>query len=239
MTCPATPEKMRIAGGPSRRQPRIVATMPATMSGGRSRSDSVRQPIPTPISTAEVMAAFRAGLGLGGRPESAKVTGRRATVLPGHQAAAVAATTARNAVVATNPQGTLRVSTRWSIADSSVGATIAHTTMPTIVPASAASAPTTAPLAKSTSRTCFGVAPVAAKMPSCRSRRCATTANPAAPTSEASRRKTVATENIANASTGRASGRVADWTIDESPLSSRDCAKDGRTLRSHRPEPVT
>ena len=53
---------MRIAGGPRSRQPRIVVTIPATISGGRSRSESARQPIPTAISTAAAIAAWRAGL---------------------------------------------------------------------------------------------------------------------------------------------------------------------------------
>ena len=76
--------------------PRIVATSPATMSGGLSRLDSARQPMPTAISAAAAIAEWRAGLGLGGRPESASMTGRRATVRPGHQAAAVAPRTARS-----------------------------------------------------------------------------------------------------------------------------------------------
>ena len=80
---------MRIAAGPSSRQPRIVATIPPTISGGRSRSDSASETIPTPISTAAAIAAWRAGLGRGGRPDSASMTGMRAAVRAGHQAAAV------------------------------------------------------------------------------------------------------------------------------------------------------
>ena len=81
----------------------MVATIPATMSGGLSRLDSARQPMPTAISAAAAMAEWRAGLGLGGRPESASMTGRRATVRPGHQAAAVAPRTAQDCGHAADP----------------------------------------------------------------------------------------------------------------------------------------
>ena len=82
----------------------IVATIPATMSGGLSRLDSARQPMPTAISAAAAIAEWRAGLGFGGRPESASMTGSRATVRPGHQAAAIAPRTARRTVSAISPQ---------------------------------------------------------------------------------------------------------------------------------------
>ena len=97
----------------------IVATIPATMSGGLSRCDSARQPMPTAISAAAAIAEWRAGLGLGGRPESASVTGSRATVRPGHQAAAMAPRSARRTVSAISAHGRLSRSTRWSTADSS------------------------------------------------------------------------------------------------------------------------
>ena len=143
----------------------IVATIPATMSGGLSRFDSARQPMPTAISAAAAIAEWRAGLGLGGRPESASVTGSRATVRPGHQAAAIAPKSARRTVSAISSHGRLSRSTRWSTADSSVGANTTHSARPTSVPQSAAIAPTMAPLAMSTRRRCFCVAPIAASMP--------------------------------------------------------------------------
>ena len=46
--------------------------------------------MPTAINAAAAIAEWRAGLGVGGRPESASMTGSRETVRPGHQAAAVA-----------------------------------------------------------------------------------------------------------------------------------------------------
>ena len=180
--------------------PRIVATRPATMSSGWSRLDSARQPMPTAMSTAAAMAEWRAGLGLGGRAESASTTGTRATARAGHQAAAVAPRTARRAAMAIRPHGRLSRSMRWSTADSSVGAKTTQSARPAIVPMSAAIVPTSAPFHNKTRRTCFCVAPRAASMPSWRRRRCATTAKPAAATSEARSRKTVATENIANVS---------------------------------------
>ena len=197
---PATAEKVRIASGPSSRVPRIVATSPATIRGGLSRPESARQPMPTAKSAAAAIAEWRAGLGLGGRPESASTTGRRAIVRPGHQAAAVAPTSARRAAATISPQGRLSRSMRWPTADSSVGAKTSQSARPPIVPTIAAIVPTTAPLVNSTSRMCFCVAPTAASMPSWRSRRCATTAKPAAATSNARNRKTVATENIASVS---------------------------------------
>ena len=156
--------------------------------------------MPTAISTAAAIAERCAGFGLGGRPESASMTGRRATVRPGHQAAAVAPTTARTTAIAIRAHGRLSRSMRWSTADSSVGANTTQSARPAMVPMKAATVPTTAPFVNSTRRRCFSVAPMAASMPSWRSRRCATTANPAAATSEARRRKTVATENISNVS---------------------------------------
>ena len=60
--------------------------------------------MPTAISAAAAIAEWRAGLGLGGRPESASMTGRRATARPGHQAAAVAPTIARRTVSAIRPR---------------------------------------------------------------------------------------------------------------------------------------
>ena len=143
----------------------IVATIPATISGGLSRFESARQPMPTAISAAAAIAEWRAGLGLGGRPESASVTGSRATVRPGHQAAAIAPKSARRTVSAISSQGRLSRSTRWSTADSSVGANTTHSARPMSVPQSAAIAPTMAPLAMSTRRRCFCVAPIAASMP--------------------------------------------------------------------------
>ena len=128
--------------------PRIVATSPATMSSGLSRSDSARQPMPTAISTAAAMAEWRAGLGLGGRPESASTTGTRATARPGHQAAAVAPMTARTTAIAIRPHGRLSRSMRWSTADSSVGAKTTQSARPAIVPMSAAIVPTRAPFDK-------------------------------------------------------------------------------------------
>ena len=70
--------------------PRIVATIPAMMSGRLLRSESTRLPIPATIRTAATIAEWCAGFGSGGRAESASVTGTRATARPGHQAAAVA-----------------------------------------------------------------------------------------------------------------------------------------------------
>ena len=116
--------------------------------------------MPTAISAAAAIAAWRAGLGFGGRPESASMTGRRATVRAGHQAAAVAARTARTTVSAISAQGRLSRSIRWPTADSSVGATATQSARPTIVPQTAAIAPTMAPLAISTRRRCFCVAPI-------------------------------------------------------------------------------
>ena len=110
--------------------PRIVATIPATISGGLSRSESARPPMPAAISAAATIAEWRAGLGLGGRAESASVTGRRATVRPGHQAAAVAPRTATRTVSASSAQGRLSRSMRWSTADSSVGANATQSARP-------------------------------------------------------------------------------------------------------------
>ena len=170
------------------------------ISGGLSRPERARQAMPAAISAAAAIAECRAGLGLGGRPESASRTGRRATVRPGHQAAAVAPTIATRPAMAIRTHGRLNRSMRWSTADSRVGAKTSQSPRPAIVPMTAASVPTTAPFVNITRRRCFPVAPTAASMPSWRSRRCATTANPAAATSDARRRKTVATENIANVS---------------------------------------
>ena len=111
--------------------------------------------MPTAISAAAAIAECRAGLGLGGRPESASRTGRRATVRPGHQAAAVAPTIARRPAIAIRTHGRLSRSMRWSTADSSVGAKTSQSPRPAIVPMTAAIVPTTAPLVKSTRRRCF------------------------------------------------------------------------------------
>jgi hypothetical protein len=54
---PAKAEKMRIAGGPRRRQPTIVATIPAMMSGGLSRLESASEAMPTAINAAAAIAA--------------------------------------------------------------------------------------------------------------------------------------------------------------------------------------
>ena len=87
-------EAAGIAGGPRRGAEEIVATIPATMSGTASRSDSARQATPTAISP-----AGRDGrLASGPRPGRSRREGERdrdaATVRPGHQAATVAPTTA-------------------------------------------------------------------------------------------------------------------------------------------------
>ncbi len=190
--------------------PRIVAKVPAMMSGVLLRSESTRLAIPAAINTAARMAEWCAGFGLGGRAESASVTGTRATARPGHQAAAVAPRTATRTTIASSVQGRLSRSMRWSTAGSSVGAIASQSARPATVPISAPIAPTTAPLVSSTSRRCLSVAPVAASMPSWRSRRCAITAKPAAATSVDRSRKTVATENIARASAARLALRVSD-----------------------------
>ena len=65
------------------------------MKSGLSRLDNAREPMPTAISAAAAKAEACAPRP-GGRPESASMTGRRATVRPGHQAAAVAPPTARS-----------------------------------------------------------------------------------------------------------------------------------------------
>ena len=93
-------------------QPNVDARMPVTMSGGRSRSDSASDTTPAAISTAAAIAAWRAGRGLGGRPESASITGTREAVRPGHHAAPAAPTTARSAAATTSPHGMLSRSMR-------------------------------------------------------------------------------------------------------------------------------
>ena len=94
--------------------------------------------MPAAISAAAAIAEWRAGLGCGGRPESASMTGRRATVRPGHQAAAVAPRIARRTTIASSAHGRLSRSMRWSTADSSVGAKASQSARPAIVPMSAA-----------------------------------------------------------------------------------------------------
>jgi hypothetical protein len=61
------------------------------MSGRVLRPESTSATIPATINTAARIAEWCAGFGLGGRAERARVIGTRATALPGHQAAAVAA----------------------------------------------------------------------------------------------------------------------------------------------------
>ena len=188
--------------------PRIVARIPATMSGGVFRLESTRLPTPAAINTTATIAEWCAGFGLGGRAERASVTGTRTTARPGHQAAAVAPTTATRRIMASSVQGRLSRSRRWPSAGSSAGAIASQSVRPTIVPISAPIAPTIAPFHSSTSRRCFSVAPTAASMPSWRSRRRAMTAKPAAAMSEANSTNTVATENISSASAGRSLPRV-------------------------------
>ena len=195
------------------------------MSGGLSLLDSARQPMPIAIRAAAATAEWRAGLGLGGRPERASVTGTRATARPGHQAAAVAPRTATRTTIASSVHGRLSRSRRWSSAVSSVGTSANQSPRPTTVPSSAPIAPTTAPLVITTSRRCFSVAPIAASMPSWRSRRCAMTAKPAAATSEARSRNTVATENISSSSAGLSLPRII-WSTTAGP-GSRSWAQSG------------
>src|SRR4029453_9893224 len=147
-----------------------------------SRLERASEATPAAIRAAAAIAEWRAGRGRGGRPEGASPTGGRAAARPGHQAAAVAPNVARRTVAAITHQGRLSRSTRWSSADSSVGANTSHAATPWVPPTTAAIAPTMAPFASSTSRSCFSVAPTAASMPSCRSRRWATTAKPAGAT---------------------------------------------------------
>ena len=92
--------------------PRIVATIPAMMSGRLLRSESTRLPIPATIKTAATIPEWCAGFGSGGRAESASVTGTRATARPGHQAAAVAPTIATKTTSASRVQGRLSRSRR-------------------------------------------------------------------------------------------------------------------------------
>ena len=102
------------------------------MSSALSRSASTRLPIPAAISTTATIAEWRAGFGLGGRAERARVTGTRATARPGHQAAAVAQRTATTAIIASSAQGRLSRSRRKSSAGSSVGATATQSASPAI-----------------------------------------------------------------------------------------------------------
>ena len=71
------------------------------------------------------------------------------------------------------------------------------------MPATAATAPTVAPLASSTSRRCLLVAPTAASMPSWRRRRWATTTKPAAAIRATSSRTTVARASAPAAAVAR------------------------------------
>ena len=70
--------------------PRAIASAPAMISGGRDWLASARQTTPASISSPASRAGRRAGLGRGGRPDRARVTGSRAATRAGHQAAPVA-----------------------------------------------------------------------------------------------------------------------------------------------------
>src|SRR5262245_66042766 len=94
--------------------PRIAARRPATTSGGLSRWDSTRQVIAIAIRAAAAIAECRAGLGLGGRPESVSTTGRRAIARAGHQAAALAQTTARRPDSAVRQHRRSWTAARWT-----------------------------------------------------------------------------------------------------------------------------
>ncbi len=157
--------------------------------------------MPTAISAAAAIAEWRAGLGLGGRPESASMTGRRATVRPGHQAATVAPTIARSD--GHRDQSPRKAEPVDAMVDRGLECRGEHDPEREARdrPDECGDRPDDGAVGRAArDGGASAVAPTAASMPSWRSRRCATTAKPAAATSEARRRKTVATENIANVS---------------------------------------
>ena len=137
------------------------------------------------------MARRCAGLGRGGRPDKASVTGSRAAARAGHHAAAVVVATASSMPSATRSHGIASRSIRCPANVSRDGAAAIHAARPSAVPATAAMTPTTAPPVTMTIRSCLRVAPIAASMPSWRWRRAAITAKPAAATRETRSSKAV------------------------------------------------
>src|ERR1035438_9334178 len=163
----------RMASGLMNKIPRVIATAPAMISGGRFWLPRPRQATPATIIRTASRAGRCAGRGRGGRADRARVTGRRAAARAGHHAAPVAVTTASSMPSATRSHGMANRSIRCPAKVSRPGAAAIHTARPAAVPATAAMTPTTAPPVTMTIRSCLRVAPMAASMPSWRWRRAA------------------------------------------------------------------
>ena len=154
----------RMASGLMNKIPRVIATAPAMISGGRFWLPRARQATPATIIRAASRAGRRAGRGRGGRADRASVTGRRAAARAGHHAAPVAVTTASSMPRATRSHGMANRSIRCPAKVSRTGAAAIHTARPAAVPATAAMTPTTAPPVTMTIRSCLRVAPMAASI---------------------------------------------------------------------------
>ncbi len=190
----------------------MMATTPPTITMSftgwgstvvRLGSDHAIAAAPIASAAPASRAGRRAGRGAGGRADRAAMTGMRAVARAGHHDAPVAVSIASTMPVTTTHHGTSKRSMRCPAAGSTTGARASQVSSPAPVPITAAAAPTAAPLASITSRTCLSVAPVAASSPIWRCRRCAITTNPAPATRATSSRTTVATRYTATAAVPR------------------------------------
>ena len=148
-------------------------------------------------------AERRAGLGRGGRADRARVTGIRAAVRAGHQAAAVAVTTASSMPATMSHHGRSNRSIRWPAAVSSRGATAIQAKRASGGPGHGGEGADGGAVGQQHQPEVPLVAPIAASMPSWRRRRWATTTKPAAAIRATSSRTTVAKPSTPAAAVAR------------------------------------